>query len=346
MRLIAFSLVPASLATISAKFFEMQSEHAEAHMLGLSTKILGEFKEFETTYEKIYDRDERKIRAQIFKNNFEMIEEHNSKPEKTWTMGVNEHADMSFDEFRASRLMVGQDCSATSTGNLDRFYPKKMGLPGHLDWRERGGVSPVKNQGHCGSCWTFSTTGCLESAHLIHHKRAFNLSEQQLVDCAQDFDNHGCNGGLPSHAFEYIHYVGGLEEESDYEYKAKEGLCEFDPSKSKATVREVFNITEGDEDQLTIALAYFNPVSIAFEVVSDFRFYKEGVYSSDSCGSGPKDVNHAVLAVGYGTCKKCDTPYYIVKNSWGEKWGDKGYFKIARGSNMCGVATCPSFPIV
>ena len=90
MRLIAFSLVPASLATISAKFFEMQSEHAEAHMLGLSTKILGEFKEFETTYAKIYDRDERKIRAQIFKNNFEMIEEHNSKPEKTWTMGVNE----------------------------------------------------------------------------------------------------------------------------------------------------------------------------------------------------------------------------------------------------------------
>ena len=110
---------------------------------------------------------------------------------------------MTFDEFRASKLMVGQDCSATAT---QRHQFDSVELPEGFDWRERGGVSPVKNQGHCGSCWTFSTTGCLESAHAIHHGNYFNLSEQQLVDCAQDYDNHGCNGGLPSHAFEYIRY--------------------------------------------------------------------------------------------------------------------------------------------
>jgi len=343
MRIAEF-FIPACLGSVSMKFFEMQSEHAEAHLLGVTQKVLREFKTFETKYQKIYSFDERKKRAQIFQENFMMIEEHNSESSKTWTMEINEHADMNFEEFRNARLMVGQDCSATNTKKID--HVDLLDLPEWVDWRERGGVSPVKNQGHCGSCWTFSTTGCLESAHLIHHQKAFNLSEQQLVDCAQDFDNHGCNGGLPSHAFEYIHYIGGLEEESDYHYEAKDGLCEFNPSLAKATVREVFNITEGDEDQLAIAISYFNPVSIAFEVVDDFRFYKEGVYSSDTCKAGPYDVNHAVLAVGFGTCKKFGTPFWIVKNSWGAEWGDEGFFKIERGVNMCGVATCPSFPIV
>jgi len=341
----SIALLPACLASVSLKFFEMETEHAEAHLLGVTTKVLREFKDFEANFEKSYEREERKIRAQVFQQNYLAIEQHNGNQQRTWTMGVNEHADLTFDEFRASRLMTSQDCSATVTQTID-VNAKKFALPQMVDWRERGGVSPVKNQGHCGSCWTFSTTGCLESAHLIHHQRAYNLSEQQLVDCAQDFDNHGCNGGLPSHAFEYIHYIGGLEEEADYQYNAVEGLCEFDTRKTKGTVKEVFNITEGDEDQLTLAIAFFNPVSIAFEVVDDFRFYKEGVYSSDTCKSGSMDVNHAVLAVGYGTCAKCGTPFYIVKNSWGAEWGDEGFFKIERGANMCGVATCPSFPIV
>merc|ERR1712227_504959 len=331
-------------ATIMPKMFEMQASHAEARTLGFGHDLeaLESFRNFESEYRKEYTFEERKLRAVIFHENFKTIQEHNDG-DHTWTMGVNEFADMTFDEFRASKLMVGQDCSATAT---QRHQFDSVELPDGFDWRERGGVSPVKNQGHCGSCWTFSTTGCLESAHAIHHGNYFNLSEQQLVDCAQDFDNHGCNGGLPSHAFEYIHFIGGLEEESDYHYEAKEGLCEFNPSLAKATVREVFNITEGDEDQLAIAISYFNPVSIAFEVVDDFRFYKEGVYSSDTCKAGPYDVNHAVLAVGFGTCKKCNTPFYTVKNSWGAEWGDEGFFKIERGVNMCGVATCPSFPIV
>lgn len=345
---ISYFLLPVAFGSVSMKFFQMEAEHAEANMLGVTTKTLTEFKQYELEHKKAYDKEERKVRAKHFQSNFEMIENHNAKEEKTWTMGLNEHADLTFEEFEQKRLMKGQDCSATATQRIEESANlKKLFLPEEgVDWRERGGVSPVKNQGHCGSCWTFSTTGCLESAHLIHHQKAYNLSEQQLVDCAQDFDNHGCNGGLPSHAFEYIHAVGGLEEEKDYPYTAVDGLCEFNPSLEKAYVHDSFNITEGDEDQLALAIAYFNPVSIAFEVVSDFRFYKEGVYNSDTCKSGSTDVNHAVLAVGFGTCKKCGTPFYIVKNSWGSGWGDEGFFKIERGANMCGVATCPSFPIV
>lgn len=336
-------LIGTATATIMPKFFEMQNDHAMAATLDLDISTYRAFASFEETYDKKYSFEERQKRAQIFARNHKAIQAHNADKKQTWTMETNEHADLTFEEFRAQRLMVGQDCSATETQRHDM---EMVGIPDYMDWRQKGGVSPVKNQGHCGSCWTFSTTGCLESAHAIHHGNFFNLSEQQLVDCAQDFDNHGCNGGLPSHAFEYIMSVGGLEEEYDYNYHAVEGSCEFDGTKAKATVQDTFNITQGDEDQLTLSLAYYNPVSIAFEVVDDFRFYKEGVYSSDKCGNGPTDVNHAVLAVGYGTCKKCNTPFYIVKNSWGEKWGDKGFFKIARGENMCGVATCASYPIV
>jgi len=336
-------LVGTAAATIMPKFFEMQNDHALAATLDLDLVTYRAFAAFEEAYAKNYAFDERQVRAKIFAQNYAKIEGHNGNEQNTWTMGVNEHVDLTFDEFRQQRLMVGQDCSATST---QRHEHSMVGIPDYTDWRQKGGVSPVKNQGQCGSCWTFSTTGCLESAHAIHHGNFFNLSEQQLVDCAQDYDNNGCNGGLPSHAFEYIMSVGGLEEEQDYTYRAVDGECEFDERLAKATVQDTFNITQGDEDQLTLSLAYYNPVSIAFEVVDDFRFYKEGVYSSDTCGNGPTDVNHAVLAVGYGTCKKCGTPFYIVKNSWGEKWGDKGFFKIARGDNMCGVATCASYPIV
>jgi len=337
-------LAAGAMARVSNTFFEMHADFAEAAKLGIDVASMRAFRQYETDFSKKYKTaEERQLRAQTFSANFEMITAHNQREDVSWTMGLNHDADLTFAEFRSRYLMVSQDCSATSTRDLDIDL---LSLPENFDWREHGGVSPVKNQGHCGSCWTFSTTGCLESAHLIHHQKALNLSEQQLVDCAQDFDNHGCNGGLPSHAFEYIHYVGGLEEEQDYSYHAEEGLCEFNPTKTAGTVREVFNITETDEDQLTIALAYFNPVSVAFEVVDGFRFYKEGVYQSDTCGSGPTDVNHAVLAVGYGMCKKCDTPYFIVKNSWGAEWGDEGFFKIKRGVNMCGIATCASFPIV
>lgn len=218
-------------------------------------------------------------------------------------------------------------------------------VPEEKDWRIDGAVSLVKNQGKCGSCWTFSSTGCLESHLKLKHGKMILLSEQNLLDCAQAFDNHGCNGGLPSHAFEYVKYNGGIDTEESYPYEAKEGKCKFNTYHVGAQVESVVNITARDETELKGAVGSVGPVSIAFQVVSDFRFYKSGVYESKDCKSGEMDVNHAVLAVGYGV-EEGKKKHWIVKNSWGATWGMDGFFEIARDENMCGVATCASYPVI
>lgn len=250
-------------------------------------------------------------------------------------------ADWTWEEFQRHRLGAAQNCSATLKGN---HKLTDVVLPETKDWREEGIVSPVKDQGHCGSCWTFSTTGALEAAYTQAFGKGVSLSEQQLVDCAGAFNNFGCSGGLPSQAFEYIKYNGGLDTEEAYPYTGKDGACKFSAENVGIQVLDSVNITLGAEDELKHAVAIVRPVSVAFQVVNSFRFYKEGVYTSDTCGTTPMDVNHAVLAVGYGV--EDGVSYWLVKNSWGENWGDSGYFKMELGKNMCGISTCASYPIV
>jgi cathepsin H len=255
---------------------------------------------------------------------------------------MNRFADMSWEEFRATRLGAAQNCSATLGGNHRML--KDAELPETKDWREDGIVSPVKNQGHCGSCWTFSTTGALEAAYTQATGKPISLSEQQLVDCAGPYNNFGCNGGLPSQAFEYIKYNGGLDTEESYPYKGVNEVCHYKAENAGVRVLDSVNITLGAEDELKNAVGLVRPVSVAFEVIDGFRMYKSGVYTSDHCGTTPMDVNHAVLAVGYGV--ENGVPYWLIKNSWGADWGDNGYFKMEMGKNMCGIATCASYPIV
>ncbi|KAL7577910.1 hypothetical protein ACA910_007545 [Epithemia clementina (nom. ined.)] len=268
----------------------------------------------------------------------------------------------------------------------------------HVDWRTHGVVTPIKNQGHCGSCWTFSTTGCLEShmCLMMGGSRTdcpswTGLSEQQLVDCAGAYNNFGCSGGLPSQAYEYIKFNQGhgLDLETSYPYHAQEtGYCRFynrsrsstnpddlDPKDNDddddndqigGQVLEVYNITSQAEGDLEYAIAHIGPVSIAYQVAPDFRFYAHGVYDSYNatsretmCSSAADQVNHAVVAVGLGRTVANNNdddshpnnvtgglPYYIVRNSWGTQWGMEGYFWMKRGQNLCGVSDCASFPIV
>ncbi|ELW70685.1 Pro-cathepsin H [Tupaia chinensis] len=224
---------------------------------------------------------------------------------------------MDFAEFKRKYLWSEpQNCSATKSNYLRGVGP----YPPSVDWRKKGKfVSPVKNQGACGSCWTFSTTGALESAVAI------------------------TTGKLLSLAFEYILYNKGIMGEDTYPYRGQDGHCKFQPQKAIAFVKDVANITLNDEEAMVEAVALYNPVSFAFEVTNDFMMYRKGIYSSTSCHKTPDKVNHAVLAVGYG--EENGIPYWIVKNSWGPQWGMNGYFLIERGKNMCGLAACASYPV-
>jgi cathepsin H len=288
-----------------------------------------------------------------FNANIALIESHNARVNIKYELAANHFINFSWDEFKTQILMKPQDCSATqnrqsylvSNSTVSSEHDGYVNPPA-FDWRDKGVISEVKNQGNCGSCWTFSTTGCLEAHMAIKAGawRSSRLSEQQLLDCAGAFDNHGCDGGLPSHAFEYIAYQDGLDKEFHYPYEAKSNKCRFNPEFVGARTLRSYNITEGDEESMIAILFNEGPISIAYQVVDDFRFYSSGIYSSLDCKQGPMDVNHAVLIVGYG--EEDGVKYWIVKNSWGDSWGEKGYFRIERGKNMCGLATCASYPII
>eukprot|EP00958_Prasinococcus_capsulatus_P013561 scaffold1399_cov410-Prasinococcus_capsulatus_cf.AAC.40 len=320
--------------------------------------VADEFHAFKAKYGRQYaSAAEEGVAMRAFADNLRQIEEHNAKHangESTWTMGVGPFTDMTFEQFSAAYLMSEpQDCSATNK----KLIPlgSSHDLPESVDWRDHDPaiLTPVKDQGSCGSCWTFSTTGCLEAHHALKTGDLVSLSEQQLVDCADAFNNNGCNGGLPSQAYEYIMYNGGLDTEDAYPYTAVTGdTCLYKPADVGATVTDVFNVTQGDEPSISVALANRpfassrqGPVSIAFCVYSGFQNYKSGVYSDPSCPDSSQTVNHAVVAVGYGVSETGED-YFIVRNSWGADWGMEGHFMIQKGVNMCGLAQCASFPIV
>jgi cathepsin H len=298
------------------------------------------FAEFMSTYNRAYTVEELPSRRANFMENLRIIEETNAQ-NLSYTLGVNEYSDMSWEEFKAAVLMAPQHCSATQ-GN---YRPTGVsGRADSIDWRTKGVVTAVKNQGSCGSCWAFGTTGAVESHWAISSGKLLQLAEQQLVDCAGAFGNHGCNGGLPSQAFEYIKAAGGIELGVDYKYTGRDGSCKFNRTKAAAKVTGEVNITQGAENDLFDAVTNKGPVAIAFQVTSDFQSYRSGVYDSTRCRSGPMDVNHAVLTVGYNTDSSSGKPYWIIKNSWGTSFGIQGYFYMVRNKNMCGIATCASFP--
>lgn len=217
-------------------------------------------------------------------------------------------------------------------------------LPASVDWREKGAVAPVKNQGQCGSCWAFSTVGAVEGINQIVTGELISLSEQELVDCDKAY-NQGCNGGLMDYAFDFIKKNGGIDTETDYPYTARDGKCDQNRKKNAKVVSidGYEDVPENDEQALKKAVAH-QPVSVAIEAGGRaFQLYESGVFTG-LCGT---DLDHGVVAVGYGTEDGND--YWIVRNSWGSSWGEAGYIRLHRNANVttgkCGIALEASYPI-
>lgn len=213
-----------------------------------------------------------------------------------------------------------------------------------MDWRQHGAVTGVKNQGPCGSCWSFAATGALEGQHFRKTGKLVSLSEQNLVDCTGAYGCNGCSGGQTNQAFNYIKDNYGIDFESSYPYQAVQSNCRFDRSKVAATDVGYALLRQGSETDLQKAVASIGPIAIYIDASQALMNYRSGVFYDSQCN--PNNLNHAVLAVGYGTDSR-GGDYWLVKNSWSSSWGESGYIKMARNrNNNCGIGMFSVYPLV
>ncbi|KAJ8984252.1 hypothetical protein NQ317_007484 [Molorchus minor] len=219
-------------------------------------------------------------------------------------------------------------------------------VPEEFDWRNKEAVTRVKDQEDCGSCWAFSAVGTLESHYFLRTGHLVELSEQNLVDCSTEEGNGGCNGGYSSAAFYYVYLNDGIAGEKSYPYEAVDQVCQYKDSENVTSIKYFAKVEKGNEEYLKAAVATVGPVSVAIDADDGFALYDSGIFYSGCCSSDPNKANHEVVVVGYGATEK-GTDYWIVKNSWGGDWGEKGYIRMARNKgNNCGVASDANFPLI
>ncbi|KAM4036764.1 cathepsin S-like [Anomaloglossus baeobatrachus] len=293
-----------------------------------------EWSTWKTKYNKKYSSTREELyRRKIWEDTWHKVQEHNKLADEgrsTYWKGMNHFADISPEEVkRRSCLMSNRHDTQAPTMS----YGLREGLPDHVDWRESKCVTDAKDQGMCGSCWAFATVGVVESRLCIKNHNLMTLSEQQLVDC--DSGDGACCGGLPIPALSYV-TKNGVMKSQDYEYEERQQACKFDEDKAiSLNVTKYYNLP--DEDSMVTAVALEGPVVVGFGVTHDFMTYTHGIFDGECAQS----ANHAIIAMGYGTETDEDgeeQPYWIIKNSWSEAWGEKGFAKVKRNVDKCFIS--------
>ncbi|XP_051495750.1 procathepsin L-like [Apus apus] len=304
---------------------------------------------WKSLHAKQYLGEVETIRREVWEKNLRRIQQHNqeeSQGHHTFRLAMNHYGDLTDEEF--NQLLNGFTPTRQQEPALLFQASGALKTPAEVDWRARGYVTPVKNQGHCGSCWAFSATGALEGLVFNRTGKLVVLSEQNLIDCSRKLGNDGCRGGYMTRAFRYVRDNGGLNSERVYPYLATDASsCRYNPRDKAANCSAVGLVAAGSEAALERAVAAVGPVSVAVDASSfHFHFYKSGVFSSVFCS---QRVNHGMLAVGYGTSQERghNVSYWLLKNSWSEVWGEQGYVRLLKGANnQCGVANQASFPLL
>ncbi|ALC40963.1 maker29 [Drosophila busckii] len=308
-----------------------------------------EWLSFKANFTRVYKSVEEELKRKlIFDANQLLIRVHNRRfkaGQETYELGVNQYSDLSFEEF--ADLLLTKFAARSSIENAHAVFepaPVAVGnAPSSLDWRSRGAVTGVKNQGQCGSCWAFSAAGALEGQHFLKTGKLISLSEQNLVDCTggAPYRNLGCSGGWPDKALKYVQDNKGINAHSTYPYDEKKKECRYNKNAVAATVRSVGYVAK-NEEALRVAVAEKGPISVCITVTKNFQSYKSGVFNDSSCRG--KQINHAVVVVGYGRDGNSD--YWLVKNSWGN-WGEGGYIRMARNQrNQCQIANYGVYAVI
>lgn len=287
----------------------------------------------------------------IWKTFKDYIDTHNHLNQSSYSLAINQFADMTTQEFL--KKIIPKVKRFSENNGAASYHPIPSpevlaNLPSFVNWTASGAVTRVKDQGVCGSCWTFGSTGSLEGVWYLKNKQLISLSEQQLVDCAWGYGfggvNLGCGGGFASGAYQWIINNKGIATETRYPYIMQNDYCRAYDHSSGVTISAYVNVTSS-EDALQDAVATIGPVAVAIDASHpSFRFYTSGVYYEPACQNGVNDLDHEVLAVGYGTQDGQD--YWLVKNSWSIYWGNLGYVQMSRNrDNNCGIATQATYPI-
>ncbi|XP_019957459.2 cathepsin S-like [Paralichthys olivaceus] len=311
----------------------------------INSQLDGHWELWKKLHNKVYSHQiEEMGRRRVWEENLEMINIHNLETSlglHTYELAMNHLGDLTTEEI--TETLTGTVVPSDLERDSSDFFSVTTSLPKSLDWREQGLVTEVKMQGSCGSCWAFSAVGALEGQLKKSTGVLTSLSPQNLVDCSVKYGNHGCNGGFMTNAFQYVIKNHGIDSEAAYPYVGRRGQCRYNPHDRAANCSSFVLLPEGDEIQLKAALDKIGPISVAIDASRPkFVFYRHGVYIDHRCS---RNVNHGVLAVGYGTEGVHD--YWLVKNSWGVNYGEEGYIKMARNRhNQCGIARYACYPVM